>query len=243
MAAYGALAAGYRDIAIYDRAPKEPDGRTAGVFYLHHHCDIPNIPSATLKTHGVGTAREYAQKLYGNPNQRTSFPEQSRFDVVYDGMYALRWLWESFRNHIVQMTVTAPMLLASHEAFDRVVSTVPLDVLYGTTIYKSVSAYIATAPADPTAAYVEYHGEFDNPLYRASAVFGREALEFIPGFDATLHVLPDYQLHVVKKVIPARCLPNLGDNILFAGRYGAWDKTCLTHDVYHRVKEWLSESK
>lgn len=243
MAAHAALNSGYNDITLYDPAPKQPDGRSAGVFYLHDHCDIPNIPYVTVKTYGEGTAEEYARKLYGDASVRTSFPTQSRFDVVYDGMYVMDWLWRVFSGYIRPIAIERTYSLINACAiYDRVISTMPLDKLYGNAMCPSVSAYIATAPAGVDLAYVEYYGDPLNPLYRASAVFGREALEFIPGFDPRKIIDPSaHQLHKVKKVLPMRQPLTIGhDRLLFAGRYGAWDKKCLTHNVYHNVKEWLS---
>ena len=49
----------------------------------------------------------------------------------------------------------------------------------------------------------------------------------------------NYNVHTVKKVIDTdKPLPKY-DDVLFTGRYGAWDKKILTHHVYDQVIDWL----
>lgn len=243
MAAWAAHNSGFR-VTLFDPQGNPPDGRSAGVFYLHDRCDL-QISCTTLLTTGAGSAAEYARKVYGEHyNGPTSFPAQSRFDVVWDGMEAMERLWELFlpRLNLVRIPTYAALLRECNN-WDRVINTAPLDQymprrdeLPYQTIY--VSTRKAEMPYGPDRVF--YDGT-DSDVYRYSSVFGREACEWRLGY------VPDpatelWNVHCVKKVKPSPIPSRMArrSNLLLTGRYGAWDKRMLTHSVYYHVREWLN---
>lgn len=236
------------DVTIFDPSPARPDGRTAGVFYLHDSCELNYIgyPMVVTTYAGAGDRAGYAHKLYGDAFAACSWPDEVRIDSVWDGMLAMKRLWEMFGGAVEIGSLANFNQLASYfhtpplERVDLVISTVPLDLLIGFKLPYRV-ATIATASCDAHISSVSYNGLVDDPVYRRSHIFGRETVEFVPG-----HIPePDeqYAYHRVKKVersaVGLALATLLDDRVLLTGRYGLWDKSCLTHNVFARVIKWL----
>lgn len=252
MAAWAAEQEGY-SVALYDPEPKQPDGRSAGVFYLHHPCDIPDIPHAMIQTRGEGgTVDDYRAKVYGNSYRGpVSFPIQSRFDTVWDGMFAMNFLWTRYQSYIIPIAVQSlDYAQAEIVNYDKVICTAPLDKLSQIhPPYRELWVSTRERECWEDDGIVIYDANPSHVVYRYSCVFDRVAIEYVEGFDP----LPewktdDVRFHRVRKVMPLggydqALLDNFNRkrSFLLAGRYATWNKKTLTHDVYRDVRRWLRD--
>lgn len=246
MAAWAAYRAGWY-VKLYDPAPKEPDGRSAGVFYLHDACDLEIGPPTTVHTQTRGTREGYAQKLYNDESATTSWPDESYTQDVWDGMRAMRALWEVLKGDIEVGSLKSFKELMYIEDGPPVISTAPLDQLLGIPLPHRRATIMTGHCSERAGASVTYDGYEYTPIYRTSNIYGRVTIEYIPGYDPSINEIanhpPAYHHHTVRKVEPTfigevaqAALPH---DVLLAGRYGRWDKSCLTHDVYYNVTAWL----
>lgn len=243
VAAHAAASLGH-DVCLYDAEPREPDGQTAGVFYLHQSCDL-DVPSSVVRTSAVGTRDGYRDKVYGpSYDGHVSYPAYETESVVWDGMAALAHLWSRFQDRIIPAYVEGfDDVQTVAGMYDRTICTIPAMILAPHLTWESQQVTVATRSriAPPVAGCVIYEGHADVPWYRYSDIFGRETYEYVP--NAAVDVSDDYgwTIRNVEKVVtaPRANFPDL-DNVMFAGRYGAWNKRCLTHDVYRDVRGWLN---
>lgn len=249
MAAWAATQAGYAVDAILDAQARPPDGTTSGVYYLHAACDLP-IPSQEVWVTSSGTKQQYAQKVYGDPKAPCSFPATPHSVTAHDGMAAMRYLWHTFRGKVERARVEHLDHMAHLAHGKLAINTIPLNVLTGVD-YLHSTAYCLVLETDAEGAFVHYAGAPGLPYYRHSVVFGTEAYEY-PA-DKAERVLWEEQrrrfawAHPVVKVEPDRramdAIVRMPPNIMFTGRYGAWSKRTLTHNVYYDTRKWLESRR
>lgn len=244
MAAHAVAQRGYRP-RLLDVHPIKPDGQTAGVFYLHAPCDLEIMCEFVSVSSVGGSAETYCRKVYGDSATAiyTSFPTQSKIELVYDGMGAMGLLWDRYEPYIERTRplnwedVVGPIALDS----DLVINTIPLDLLTGMRM-PFARTWVYTVDQGGDEAFVHYDGRPEVPWYRISNIFGRMTTEFVPGIDPRSMIVNTGigKLRNVRKVINAPDLiPSTTANVFLTGRYGSWDKHCLTHNVYERVHKRL----
>lgn len=251
LAAWACVDAGFEPV-LFDKDIQQPNGTTAGVFYLHGKCNLP-IRSAKVDILAVGAnARDlqyaYREKVYKShdKNLMVSIPSSREIHTVYDGMQAMAFLWGVFGPKIEHGYIeTFDEALDFLHAYPRVISTIPLPVYFPNTSFPYKIAWIKTASYPyivDDENYVLYNANPSVEWYRMSNIFGRWTMEYVPGYipyaEENRH---PYMCREVQKVEPALrgTIPETPDNFLLTGRYGAWDKSCLTNLVYERVIKWL----
>jgi hypothetical protein len=227
-----------------------------GAQYLHEAipglCDAAE-PDGVIRTIQRGTAEGYAAKVYGNPNQPTSWVrdaddrEQPAWDLR--AVYAL--LWDRYQARILDTEITREDLNELPRNFPLVISTIwapqvclgvgPFGTMYNINHYfRHESMFVIEwAPPDLPDNTVLYSGEPDTEWYRSSRVFGHASSE---GTQHSMTSPVEYTpidtsdqrrwLSVKKgiKVVETNC--DCRPEIKRAGRYATWRKRYLTHHAF-----------
>lgn len=222
-----------------------------GCQYLHE--PIPDIQDAMefsmVDYQLVGTADEYAKKVYGTTRLPTlSSPQLYHGErPAWNLRAAYDALWERYEEAILPATVTGDNLAVMFENWkpDRVFSTIPAPVLCRAGEahqFTSVDCWaIGDAPAlGQSVPYrcpeftVRCEGTDAASYYRIANVFGYSTIEW-PGY----HRRPPLA-GVVKFSKPLTtncdCWVDCVDKV---GRYGAWRKGVLAHQVFSEVTNLL----
>ena len=242
MAAHAVAQYGH-EIVIFDKNPDQ-SRRNSGVYFLHENChlllDPVTIEQTLLGGHGMTdeeVSHAYGMKVYGQDIAKTSVLEARKTRKVkgYNAGKAIDVLWHLYGNFINRQEIGSfPGVAAMKTNYDVIISTIPAWVLFPDLSFDSVETWIevGTAPLDEHFLYYNVNPYI--PWYRCSAMFGVFTREF--GWDQVLKKREGYQYHLVKKVIGIRRgeLPK-DKRIWFTGRFGAWDKSILTHTVYYDI--------
>lgn len=253
LAAWAVVNAGHEPV-IFDKNPRKPDGSTAGVYYLHEPCNLP-LRSRAVAIHVSGGAdseerrRSYALKVYGDTSTEVSIPSYNSVQTAYDGMQAMDFCWDIVGKFVNQKDIVgwgpphSASILGYAEDFQLVINTIPLNILIPEVFWKweIATIYRSTAPADES--YMMYQANLQIPWYRASAIFGQFTLEY-PGTYSDLPSSAESggKYVRVKKVVPSPdAMPEVPENVLLTGRYGAWDKNKLSHDAFYDVCDWFDK--
>lgn len=245
-AAHAAVQSGIDDLVIFDRQP-DIARKTSGVFYIHDSCDLllerHIINQGVLGAVGQSEntiAEKYGRKVYGKPIAKVSIIDALNRKSIYgyNSKQAMDRLWDLYKDNIEIRSFEnydeVHNLL--REGFDKVISTIPAPSLFPKLTFNFEKAWMRVGTAPLSESFIFYSISSVHKWYRASALFGAFVQEFperIPKKEKE-----GYQIFDITKVINGDRLPQHPD-ILFAGRFGAWDKTQLTHTVYFKTLEWL----
>lgn len=266
MAAWAAVERGYRP-TIFDAEGKEATARllkgdvNAGVFLLHDPCGLVSVPSAPVRYavagHGYSLAElaeMYAEKVYGDRRMAEEVSVAHYASVhereEWDGLEAVRHLAHRFEDHYAK-----PLRINSVRGvediggtYPRTVCTVPLPRLFAhhplnPDNWPSAEVQLYVGGAHPRESWVHYLPVPGVDEYRQSAVFGR----FVSEYPASVERDPKLHVRVLKPIRPPAGVADLvhdveaGGRVLFAGRFGRWQKGVEQHDVYRAVSEWLDD--
>lgn len=241
-------------VAQYGHQPtildKEPDKtrRNSGVYYLHDPCDLPLKPF-TIYQNLIGgylspdeIKMYYGFKVYGQRIEKVSVLNALTHPEIqgYNAEQALGLLWDIYGSFVKQRTIQNYddiKQLLEMEDFDGVVSTIPARVLFPNECYVWAETHIKVGKAPLDESYILYNVNPYIDWYRCSAMFGVFVQEF--GFGKCVDKANGYQIRKVMKVMNSEPIVAADKHVLLTGRYGAWDKTCLTHNVYERTLAWL----
>lgn len=230
LAAWAVMQSGHAP-TIFDRMTTAKPPR--GFVYLHDSCDLPLRRSHTITVINQGTAREYAEKIYGNPDHPVSFGKyeyENGFEPaealgILNGLQHGMWKDANFESLEEIETQLG-------DEFERVVFTLPINRFVKGT-WPHVKGSVGTWPLDPgedLGNFCVYNSNPDIPWHRSGAMFGWAFREFptvVPG-----------HLPITKVAAGAAPLPKK-EGWLFTGRFGAWRNKALSHDSYDEVLEWL----
>lgn len=220
-----------------------------GAQYLHQA--LPGVDCgepSTLAVQFYGDAEGYRTKVYGADYQGTVSPQDFRDDHrAWDlrRAYANLWDWYTPEAYGVDMEFNRvdfmddyEVLIANH---DIVFSTIPRKVLCINPEheFKSQMVYaIGDAPARgikcPVTCEVDtlvYNGSPDYGWYRKSNIFGHTTAEWPASADRPKP--PISNLALVEKPLSTNC--DCWPALKFVGRYGAWRKGVLVHQVYNEA--------
>lgn len=267
MAAWAAAERGH-DIRILDGAGRSAASArvrqgqlNAGVFLLHDHCNIGSIKDGGRVVEYVLAGRDtlsveqlwvdYQRKKYGYAlNEEPSFLKYNEPRFEYDGNKAVADLSHLLEDCIeedpFEADAEAISLLVADESIDRIISTVPLNSLHpAADDYYAADLYVYNSEAgDRDEAWVWYLPLPAVSVYRCSAAFGRFTAEYgparSPSFPSPGLRLVRQPLGLSKAAVAWRDAMEADGRVLFAGRYGRWDKNVEQHDVYEAVANWLS---
>lgn len=219
-----------------------------GAQYLHAPIPFMSRENPRLVRYELrGTVLEYRRKVYAD----TAFvglvsPEKyaSGSHFAWNIRETYDNLWFAYGPSVMRLQITSEILMGMLGDYQLVISTVPLNQLCfsGHTFQSSEIWAVGDAPDRGVRCPIRVP-EFsvvcnglDSPAwYRASNVFDRCTVEWPDGSRPPL-------TGAAKVIKPIRhncmCWDN-SDNLVVVGRYGAWDKQMLVHDVFTQVKDCL----
>lgn len=242
VAAWAAIGLGHEVMVISDKW--EPS-TLYGCQYLH--MPIPgfqDVPKVKVDYQLLGTTEMYRSKVYGENWEGKVSPEDMRGTrPAWDIRETYGRLWNkivgSEQIQKVLWTVKEGNLRAVYNNdIDRIVSSIPARNLCHNLEHgfdrQLIYAQGATEWNATPENTVICDGTDQWPWYRISNVFGYQTVEWPAG-----RGLPRPKDSVrVYKPLSTNCVCH-GD-VIRVGRYGAWDKSVLVHQVYDKVVKELS---
>jgi hypothetical protein len=209
-----------------------------GAIYIHE--SLPGLtgvaPDAYVTFHKLGTREGYARKVYGHEDADCSwddFPEGIK--PAWDMRSTYDMLWLRYESRVFNKFVTADtvgQLLLRHV----VVNTIPAPMIcQGDHYFEQKDIWVrhdftmqSPGVLDPC---IVYNGDPVYGWYRASSLFGHQAMEFGHRVSKAAYGF---------KPISTNCDCHSGNGTLVrAGRFGAWKKGVLVHHVYRQVLDAL----
>jgi hypothetical protein len=234
-AAQAVVSSGHEAVIISNT---DQPSRIYGCQYLH--APVPGYESVErvrVSYHLEGTPEEYRRKVYGNNWQGKVSPED--FIGSHDAWDIRRTYAAMWKNIITsgaaQLVVKRVVKGAIPFTSDLVVSTIPAQALCSNPEHKFLSHVIwangSTTGISLRENQVICDGTPERSWYRISNVFGYRTTEWASKPHPSRRTAP-----VVKPLwTDCDCRPE----VLRAGRYGAWEKKRLVHEVYPAVLKAL----
>lgn len=219
-----------------------------GCQYLH--APIPGyeyVPRVTVSYELNGTPAEYRAKVYGETWHGQVSPEDfiGEHDA-WDIRQTYRDMWTDLfvRRDIPALTlaVTARELPLLRAEYGAIISTVPMPALceggWLGHVFQVNQIFAAgtRVPEHVPANRIICDGTAQHSWYRKSQVFGYSTIEW-PG-SVAIKKQPARSVRVGKPLwTDCTCHPD----VIHAGRYGAWKKSVLVHQVPGEVEKALNE--
>jgi len=250
-----------RDFVVIDKAPSSQlPSVTAGCVYLHETCGLPDAAlrvqrhTTLVLPYGDGGNLDhlYHVKIWGihKPFERNSVSSlvegDDRESVVtptmrdiWDMNRALDWLRARYEFMLMVGNVDRDMVRKCLTDDDKVISTIPLWVLFPDVELKSALAYShQQLVGDSSQSYTMYNVDPSTYWYRISSTFGRLSIEY------TTSTQPE-KVAKFRKVVTypgvddlARTLDDGTGRLLLVGRWGRWQRGYLSHQSYSDVLRW-----
>ena len=244
MAAHAVAQYGLTPMVI-DRDP-DKTRRNSGVYYLHSDCGLAlrsrEVMQRVLGGEGLfpqNLVKAYAAKVYGQEVSSSSILHAYDHPQiqVYNAVEALEHLWEMYGAYVHKDVIEGFEAVWDYQMqVGNVVSTIPARVLFPDIAYNAVYANVHVSEAPETEAFVYYNVGPAISWYRCASLFGVFTAEY------PCMLKPDItrgEWRRVHKVIGTSTpLPEY-PWLITTGRYGAWDKACLTDTVYRQVGEQI----
>lgn len=215
-----------------------------GSQYLHE--PIPGVtdmyPENTVQYVRMGTARGYAEKVYGDPDRNTGWENYFNMYPSWNVIRAYDKLWDRFAARIRNRLVTPNDIYALRETHDLVISTLPqpgICEFNGEHEFKGSRYWIRTMPTETIDLghdIVVYNGRPDDAWYRWSILGDVCSIEYAspppeaPSADGWLSGF---------KAISNDCDCHPG--VVRAGRWAEWRHGVLLHNAYHTALHALEE--
>lgn len=226
---------------------KKRKSQMYGAQYLHG--PIPGItdkePDGPVKVKLLGTPDGYRRRVYGDnwhgkvsPDDLLGDHDAWNLRIAYDK------LWSLYVDNVYNGQLYPEVIDRIQEKHEITVSTVPGPILC-TKSHDFLSQEIwAAGDAPEEGVFIPYpcpantiicNGkDEESPVwYRVSNIFGQKTVEW-PG------EIPEPPVETVARVTkPLQTNCNCRPEIVRLGRYGAWRKGVLVHEVYAQAKEML----
>lgn len=220
-----------------------------GCQYLHAKIPGLSVREADVAYEIRGTPEDYRSKVYGPESHARVSPEDFQgVHKAWDIRAAYSQLWAMYVvNALSGVRVQTGKITWGNvgqivDNHDLVISTVPAPVICGGEFHDFPTQEVwavgdapdlgIQAPAEIENNKVVCNG-LENPAwYRASTVFGMTTVEWSGS------VQPVPQAVRVRKPLETNC--NCWETkIIRMGRYGAWKKGVLAHEVYENTRDLL----
>ena len=235
LSALAAEQAGYGPVTIY--APVKAQSPMNGAMYLHE--PIPGLtdvaPDFDIHVRRIGTREGYAEKVYGDPEHPVSWDKYA--DKTYPAWSlrdAYQKLWGLFHDQIKEHRVTNDDLKTFPALWDTVICSAPRMAFCNDAFHQFNQAQVWIASekrADRGPNKMIYNGERIVDWYRYSAINGIESYEF----PSRVPMHSDWAVGTKPISTDCTCHPD----VIFVGRFGKWEKGCLTHHAYQEVSDAL----
>lgn len=246
VAGWAALRAGY-DVTYYSNTAEK--SKLMGCQYLHAPIPLPpsyKIPQRRVEYKLNGTAEEYRAKVYGEGYHGVVSPEDfigehDAWDIraTYDALWDMITQRKNVTLHRVKVTNnwlalnTGPLSEYAH-----VISTIPATALCQSPVMhpsqeghlftsQTIKAVGSKLPID-FEDIISCDGTPNVPWYRMAFVFGYRTVEWPRGAQP----VPTDAV-AVRKPLSTDC--DCHPEIIRLGRYGAWQKGVLVHEVYNQA--------
>ena len=206
----------------------------------------------------LALAELYSNKVYGEEHTKKYKPTVSIVKAwrsgdfyAYNAEQVLTQLWELYGHHVQERDIQSldhvEELRNMYYFKPKVISTIPASVLFPERKYLSTTAKILVGTAPPEESFIYYNVSPANAWYRCSAVFGQFTQEYPhwvePRNQSNLLMRTVHKVIGVANSDEVPLLPSdMSSWLHLTGRYGAWDKSMLTHDVYDDVAKLLEIS-
>ena len=240
------------DLDIFSLGKKSP---LYGAQYLHQPIlgVTDFMKSIEVQYRLEGTADGYRQKVYpGSEGAEVSVsvemlePNHPAWDIreTYDR------LWEDFGDLVVPSILNFEMVKVISRRYDLVLSTIPLPKICGAKHrFENANIVAAGSAPDLNIGLEEYknlcppntvicNGDDRVPWYRISNIFGYVTAEFSMRYSSWA----PKSASMVRKPLSHSCDCWDNSNVHLLGRYGAWKKGVLVHDVYEEVVRMLCQT-
>ncbi len=230
-----------KDFDIFSSDMNKP--KISGFVYLHNNCNIPFIRNASmwqifLPYHISDSILEkmYSNKVYRDKNTLSSILQQKNqkwLVNIWNMQDVVDVIWEAVKSKIklrIIHNIAEINDIADSNNYKCVISTIPLNKIDDSQEYEYTTSYIQTYPSDYNINFCIYDAAQNIDWYRMGSIFGSGFKEYAGKVDDAKPLI---------KVITAKKLPKVSDNVLLTGRYGKWDKSVLIDKVYGDVKEFL----
>lgn len=251
VAAHAAIMAGCQ-VVIYSWKQKS---NMYGAQYLHSPIPFVSSPSPVRVNYQLrGTAEEYRAKVYGKKDVEVSPVSLREFHYAWDIRDTYDKLWYLYHDLIEPVNEIGyhwVQDLAMRENWHRIYSTIPAPAICAAPSWHHFNSTVIWANGDaPDRGHLAPRGWYtrepnsiicdgtnDNYWYRVSNVYDNVTMEWPSTYK------PDGSVYVtqVRKPIShsCDCFAPLGDRFARLGRYGAWTKSILVHEVFTEVNNDL----
>lgn len=214
-----------------------------GCQYLH--APVPgyeDAPHVRVSYRLIGTPGQYRAKVYGSEWTGKVSPEDFVGDHdAWDIRETYAWLWKDLivgqAVGLMKRRITGGFIpFTASLSPELIVSTIPAPALCvrpGQHVFHTHTIFAngSTAAQLATDNEVVCDGTRDKPWYRISNVFGYRTTEWA--------FQPHRSVKAVPVIKPLWTNCDCHPEVLRAGRYGAWEKKRLVHEVYPAVLEAL----
>jgi hypothetical protein len=221
---------------------------SAGVFFLHHDLGLPLRSAKVDVRYFGGEPEDYRRKIYGEADVVSSLEKiwDDDDETYWDGAQAIDMVWDIMETarqsgavEVVDHAANADFVKLAKFTYDAVVNTAPLNALLDIALpYRDAWVHVGAAP--PDESYMLYNAHPGMPWYRAAAAFGRFTLEYNEKPPEPRTVFP------VRKVMPITPAQRAEieaefEGVLLTGRFGAWDKSKLSHHAFNDTADLLEK--
>lgn len=205
----------------------------------HLHGPIPGItsqyPEGTIQFVRIGTASDYALKVYGDRTRETGWDNYLQVYPSWNVINAYEKLWAHYEDEIADTEIMHPSSLKPIvEMFDCIISTLPAKVICENPMhhFRGVPYYIKKLPtpeADREHEIVVYNGLPDDSWYRWSILGGLCSIESTEPFDDPTDVI------IGHKAVDNNC--DCWPEIHRAGRWAEWRHGVTMYKAYLKADE------
>jgi hypothetical protein len=234
VAAQGAADAG-AEVAIVSN---KVQSFIAGAQFIH--APIPGIKARPERVMIAkrGSEENYAKKVYGDPERRTSWGAYEHGDEL--AAWSMREvygeLWARWEDSIIGTVLTPVSISEIEESDELVISTIPAHALCqadGQHTFEGQEVAITVAPCKTTHSSIIYNGDMRQRWSRASYLFGDLSIEYgLESFKHAAKAVP----HNAKRIIKPQWTDcSCRSGIMRVGRYGRWQRGVFVHEVYEEV--------
>lgn len=216
----------------------------SGAFYIHK---MPSTCPMTIREQykkrvswiSLGTAEGYAEKMWGDPNIKTSFPVLPRMEIGYDPAI-IGWLWtDVILTPCGRLTDAGVATLA--DQYDLVIQTFPTDESKKHRDIEHIP--VLSKKIEPMDHIILLYSGDEAPWVRMAFVGDTLSVEYPKTFPSTIDLLP-WTFSSMPDLPPTtkRWTKGPASNVELIGRFAQYDRKMLSHHAYGRVMRLLKRS-
>lgn len=218
----------------------------------HLHGPIPGItklyPERLTQYVRIGTAEEYARKVYGDPEHASGWDNYFQKYASWNLVSAYNLLWEKFQDHIIDAEVDWRFMhdVARSSFGDVAISTIPQTGLCHNEdhLFTSHPYHIQTLPFLPEATgeeLVVYNGMPNDPWFRWSFLSGICSMEYSDEGYSRLSEEDKSRGTWLKgaRAVSSDC--NCWDGVHRIGRWAEWRHGVTVYRSWERINNVLKE--